>query len=70
LILQARAELDSAKRVELYGQLAAKLNEEGGVIVPMFNNFIDAYSNSVAGYLGDPDHEVMGGRAASLTWFA
>ncbi len=70
LILQARAETDQAKRKELYGQIARILWDEGGVIVPMFNDFIDAYSDAVAGWVEDPNYEMMGGWASQRTWMA
>lgn len=70
LILQARAELDQVKRKELYAQIARILNEEGGVICPMFNDFISAHSDTVAGWENDPNFELMGGFASQKTWFA
>lgn len=70
LILQARAETDQAKRKELYGQIARILWDEGGVIVPMFNDFIDAYSDAVAGWVEDPNYEMMSGWASQRTWMA
>lgn len=70
LILQARSETDTAKRKELYGKIGRIVNEDGGVICPMFNDFIDATSDTVMGYELDPNYELMGGYAAAKTWFA
>ena len=70
LLLQARAETDQAKRKELYGKMAALVNEEGGTICPMFNDFIDAHAEGIAGWEGDPNYEMMGGFASSKTWMA
>ncbi len=70
LILQGRAELDATKRAEIYSKLAHILWEEGGVIVPMFNNFVDAYSDAVAGWTDDPNYELGGGWASQRTWLA
>ena len=70
LILAARAELDQAKRAGLYAKCAALVNEDGGTICPMFNDFIDAHSDAVAGYENDPNYELMGGYASSKTWMA
>lgn len=70
LILQGRAELDPEKRKAIYSQLAKILWEEGGVIVPMFNDFVDGYSEAIAGWVNDPNHELMGGLASQLTWMA
>ncbi len=70
LIVQARAELDTAKRKELYGQIARILHEEGGVIVPMFNDFIDAHTDTLMGWADDPSFEMMGNFVTSKTWLA
>ncbi|EEW26106.1 ABC transporter substrate-binding protein [Rhodobacter ferrooxidans] len=70
LILQARSETDLAKRKELYSKVAHILNDDGGVICPMFNDFIDAHTDQVTGWEGDPNYEMMGGFASSKTWFA
>lgn len=70
LILQGRGELDTTKRAEIYSKLAHILWEEGGVIVPMFNNFVDAYSDAIAGFTDDPNYELGGGWASQRTWMA
>ncbi len=48
LLVQARSELDEAKRREMYIEMQRILRDEGGVIVPMFANAIDARTNRVA----------------------
>lgn len=60
IILAARSELDEAKRKALYRQAAVLLRDEGGVIVPMFNNYIDATSDKVGDWVDDPNGELMG----------
>ena len=70
LILQARAELDPAKRKEIYGKVAGILNGEGGAIIPMFNDFVDAVSESVAGWSSNPNGELMDNFISSKTWLA
>ena len=70
LILAARAETDEAKRKEIYSKCAHILWEEGGVICPMFNDFFDGVSDTVAGWIDDPNLELMNGFASSKTWFA
>ena len=47
LLLEARAELDSAKRREMYGEMQKIVSDEGGVVVPMFNNYVFAMSTKV-----------------------
>jgi peptide/nickel transport system substrate-binding protein len=68
LILGARRELDEAKRKALYRQAAILLKDEGGVIVPMFNNYIDATSDKVGGWVDDPNGELMGSHALTKCW--
>ncbi|MDF8358342.1 ABC transporter substrate-binding protein [Ensifer adhaerens] len=68
LIFAARGELDNAKRKALYHQAAMMLRDEGGVIVPMFNNYIDATNDKVGGWIDDPNGELMGGHALTKCW--
>ncbi len=70
LLLQARAETDAAKRTELFGKMARIVWEEGGLINPMFNQFIDGYADTVAGWVSYPGHAMLRGYIAKLTWFA
>ena len=48
LLLSARGELDSDKRREQYGEMQMLASAEGGVIIPMFANFVDAASSKLA----------------------
>ncbi len=70
LILQARSETDLAVRTDLYAKIGAIIHDDGGVICPMFNDFIDAHSDALAGWSIDPNQELMGGHIASKTWMA
>ncbi|WP_377509905.1 ABC transporter substrate-binding protein [Octadecabacter sp. R77987] len=47
LLLAARAELDSAKRAEQYGEMQMILRDEGGVIIPMFANYVQGLATSI-----------------------
>ncbi len=47
LLLQGRAELNSNKRREIYGEMQKYVSEEGATIIPMFANFVDAYSTKL-----------------------
>lgn len=51
LLVTARAELDSNKRREMYGEMQMILKDDGGVVLPMFANYVQAVSNKV----GNPD---------------
>ncbi|MFD1344000.1 ABC transporter substrate-binding protein [Litorisediminicola beolgyonensis] len=48
LLLEARAELDSAKRAEMYGEMQQILRDDGGVIIPMFANWVQALNTRIA----------------------
>jgi peptide/nickel transport system substrate-binding protein len=48
LLYAARAELDSDKRREQYYEMQQILRDDGGVIIPMFANFVQAVSNRIA----------------------
>ena len=48
LLLLARAELDSDKRREMYHEMQQILRDEGGVLVPMFANYVQAVNNRIA----------------------
>ncbi len=68
MLFQARAELDTEKRKQIYADMGTIVNMEGGVIVPMFNDFIDATSDRVGGWVEDGNQEMMGGYALSKCW--
>ncbi len=40
LLKQARAELDTGKRKQMYHDLQLMVHEDGGEVIPMFNNFL------------------------------
>jgi peptide/nickel transport system substrate-binding protein len=47
LLLSARAELDSDKRREQYFEMQQILRDDGGVILPMFANYVQAVNNRI-----------------------
>lgn len=69
LLLAARAELDDAKRKQIYHDMAVILSDEGGLICPMFNDFIDARAEKLAGYIHDPLGAISNGLAPYRCWF-
>ena len=68
IIIAARAELDQAKRKELYREAALMVRDEGGLILPMFNDFIDAVSDKVGGWVKDPNGGMMNDKALIKAW--
>jgi peptide/nickel transport system substrate-binding protein len=68
MLFAARAELDEAKRKQMYADMGTIVNGEGGVVTPMFNDFIDATGPKVGGWVPDGNQEMMGGYALSKCW--
>lgn len=68
MILEARGEVDETKRKAIYSTMANTLRDEGGLILPMFNDFIEGVSNDIEGWVDDPNYGMMNGRAPHFTW--
>ena len=71
LLVMGRAELDDAKRRDIYVEMQTIVSNEGGVVIPCFANNVDAASTA----LGKPvrlagNWELDGGRSAARWWFA
>ncbi|NDR58120.1 ABC transporter substrate-binding protein [Aliiruegeria sabulilitoris] len=69
LLLMGKAELDDAKRAEIYREMGMLARDDGGTIIPFFNNFVYASRSNI----GTPDTmaaswECDGARAASRWW--
>ena len=70
LLMEARAELDQDKRKAQYREMADILREDGGLILPMFNDFLDAHSDKIAGWVANPNGDMMNDQAALKCWMA
>ncbi len=68
MVIAARAELDQDKRKAMYRDMAVVVRDEGGLILPMFNQVIDATGPKVGGWIDDPHQELMNGYALSKCW--
>lgn len=68
LLYAGRSEMDAGKRKQIYADMGRIVHDEGGVIVPMFNDFIDATGPKVGGWVPDGNQEMMGGYALSKCW--
>ena len=70
LLLLAKAELDQAKRAEMYHEMCLLMRDDGGTIIPFFNNFVFARQKNVQ---HGPDLAASwacdGARAPSRWWF-
>ncbi len=68
LIAEARGELDLDRRKTLYSEAGLLVRDEGGLICPMFNDFIDAHNDTIAGWDPNPNAELMNTQAAIRCW--
>lgn len=68
LLLAARAELNGDKRKAMYRDMSMIVREEGGLICPMFNNFIDGVRDDVAGWGESVGFELMNFYAPVRMW--
>lgn len=69
LLIAARAELDTSKRTQMYADMGTILHNEGGLICPMFNDFIDAHNDKIGGWVeGVNGFALMNGYAAARMW--
>lgn len=70
LLVAARGEIDEKKRAEMYAEMQQLLHDDGGVIVLVFNNIVDAYSKKLAHGDIAANWEADGMRIAERWWFA
>jgi peptide/nickel transport system substrate-binding protein len=70
LLLAARGELDQAKRKQMYGDMQRILSEDGGVIIPMFIDYLDACTSKVQGFKPNPTFGFMGLRIGEKVWLS
>lgn len=68
LLVAARAELDLASRKQMYADMGTILHNEGGLICPMFNDFVDATSDKVAGWESTAGFSMMNLYAPIKMW--
>ena len=71
LLLTARAELDSDKRREQYREMQMLVSKEGGTVIPMYANFVDAHSTKLtnSGTIGNV-FQMDSSRLIERWWFA
>ncbi|MGX9351877.1 ABC transporter substrate-binding protein [Shimia sp. W99] len=68
LLVAARAELDEGKRKQMYADMGMILHNEGGLICPMFNDFVDAHNDGVAGWDASAGFSMMNLYAPVKMW--
>jgi peptide/nickel transport system substrate-binding protein len=68
LLIKARGELDVAKRSALYSEMANLVRDTGGLICPMFNDWVEARTTNVGGWVANPAGTLMDGKALRACW--
>lgn len=69
LLLDARAELDDKKRGQMYAEMQALVSDDGGVIIPMFAQYVEAASTKLGHGPVAGNWELDGTKAAERWWF-
>ena len=70
LLVEARAELDEAKRREMYVEMQRIVCDEGGVVIPMFNNYVFAMRANVQHGEMAANWTLDGNKGMERWWFA
>ena len=69
LLIQARAELDEKKRATIYAEMQQICKDEGGTIIPMFAQIVEAKSDKIGHGPISAHMESDGQRNAERWWF-
>ncbi|MCP8894868.1 ABC transporter substrate-binding protein [Shinella daejeonensis] len=68
MVVRARGELDEDKRRVLYRDMAIMVRDEGGLILPVFNDYVNASTKRLKGFVHDIGNDISNGRIASRVW--
>lgn len=68
-LVAARGEKDEARRKELYWECQRLISEDGGMVAPVWADFLDATTDKVAHGKPGNDWELDGARASERWWF-
>ncbi|WP_339762798.1 ABC transporter substrate-binding protein [uncultured Hoeflea sp.] len=68
MLFEARAETDQDKRRALYRQMAIMVRDDSGLILPVFNNYLNARTVKMKGWIDDVGNDLSNGQIASRAW--
>ena len=68
ILLAARTEADDAKRKAMYFDLQKMISDEGGAVIPMFIDYLEAGASRVKGMAPHPLFDLMGQRIGEKVW--
>ena len=69
LLVAARTEMDPARRKAMYLEMQTLVNEDGGYLVPLFADFVDAVRSNVGHGPLSGIYELDGEKASERWWF-
>ena len=70
LLLEARSELDDAKRREMYGEMQRIVRDEGGTVVPLFAAYLVAHTHKLTHGPVSGSFEFDSFKLAERWWFS
>lgn len=70
LIIAARAELDEAKRRQMYSDAQRMITDDGGMVCFAIGDYLDGYGKKVMGTAPHPHYDMCDQRIAEKGWFA
>ncbi len=68
LLIEARTELDSEKRREMYWEMQQIVHDEGGTIIPLFAQYVDAHRKGVTHGLLASNRNLDGWKSMERWW--
>jgi peptide/nickel transport system substrate-binding protein len=68
LLLEGRVELDPARRKAIYCELQTLLSNDGGALIPVFVNYVDAKLSIVKGWEPHPAFTLLAGEFFETAW--
>lgn len=68
ILVAARTEFDEGKRKAMYVELQRMISEDGGAVIPMFIDYLEAGNKKVKGMKPHPMFDLMGQRLAEKVW--
>jgi len=70
LLIESRKTVNFDKRKQLFGEMQKMIHEDGGVIIPVFDKFLDARSAKVQGVETHPMGPMAAYRFSEKAWLA
>lgn len=70
MLLEARGSNDKDRRRQIYCDLQSIVSNEGGTVIPVFADYVDAIRKEVQGFVPNPNHMLSDHRVAERVWLA